>query len=159
MLARTGWTAPQIDKPHRLNDRGRRMLAESVAEIMKEAMDRGAPSKFAMEAPIRHALRARLCLQGKAWPVADAIAADVVSRALAMIGAVRPTWPEGQPDFVQLGAGAHIERTRCVRCHKPLPGEHTKFCGTLCATANHMRLARLHQFNDQRAYDTAARLP
>ncbi|RAH99851.1 hypothetical protein DLJ53_19085 [Acuticoccus sediminis] len=134
-------------------------MAEAVVDIMKEAMRAGAPSKFALEAPIRYAIRSKLCLQGKSWDVADTIAKDVVSRALAMIGAVRPTWLEGQPDYVQLGAGAQIKRSRCVRCHKPLPGEHTKFCGTLCANAHHMRLARLHQFNDQRAYDTAARLP
>ena len=161
MLARIPWTAPHEPKvtKQRLNDRGRRIMAEKVAEVMREAMERGAPSKFALEAPFRHAIRSRLCLQGKAWDVADTIAADVVSRALAMVGAVRPTWAEGQREFLQLGAGAHIERTRCVNCHRPLPEGHRKFCGTLCANAQHMRLSRLHEMNDARAYDAAARLP
>ncbi|WMS43434.1 hypothetical protein RDV64_03250 [Acuticoccus sp. MNP-M23] len=149
---------PPTKAPRGLNDRRRQMMAAAVADIIRGGLEDGAPSKFAFEAPIRQAIRSRLCLRGKLWSEADLIAGDVVARGLALVGAVRPTWAEGQPDYVQLGAGAQIERTRCVRCHKPLPGEHTKFCGTLCAKAYHMRLARLHNFNDERAYDTAARL-
>ena len=161
MLSRLPWTpAPEKPKPkvRRFNRDRRRHLVERVAKIMREARDTGeAATLMSLEAPIRHGLRSKLCLAGWGWQEADDIARDIVDGALRHVGARRPTWAEGQPEWGQQGAGALIERTRCVRCHVRLPEGHTKFCSDLCASAHHMRIARRQQATEARAYDFAAR--
>src|SRR5690606_7695490 len=96
-------------------------LVESVVTILKSAD----PTPFAFEASCRHGLRSRLTLEGWNWKDADDTAADIVATALRQIGAKRPTWAEGQPDWAQNGSGTMIERTRCIRCRGPLPDMHT----------------------------------
>lgn len=85
-------------------------------------------------------------------------AASIVAEAMLRIGAKRPTYQEGQPEYSHEGAGAMIERTRCVRCHSPLPEGHTKFCGDLCCSAHHLRTTRRMEATQGRAYDLAVRL-
>lgn len=118
-----------------------------VTRIVRQAE----PTPFAAEASCRHGLRAGLCLRGWRWPLADAVAADLVAGALRRIGARRPTWKEGQPEWTQDGA-LPIERERCVRCRKPLPDGHWKFCGRVCSDAYHDARA-----NAWRAAETLAR--
>lgn len=151
MLARTPWTPKPEPKAklRRINKDRRRHLVETVAAILK----RGEPTVFAFEAACRHGLRSRLCLQGWKWAEADALAAEIVATALNRIGARRPTWEEGQPEFAQNGAGALIERTRCIRCHKPLPENHRKFCGHTCATAHFMMQDRRQKASEDEVYD------
>lgn len=60
------------------------------------------------------------------------MAREMLADAFRMAGAVRPSWNEGQLEWT-IEAGTLIERTRCVRCHKPLPEGHHKFCGEICA--------------------------
>jgi hypothetical protein len=108
-----------------------RTIGEKVAAIMKEAE----PTPFAAEGPCRHGIRSSLCLQGWSWAAADMIAADIVAAALNMARARRPTWGEGQPEWTQPGA-LPIERERCIRCRKPLPEGHWKFCSTVCGSAH-----------------------
>ncbi len=139
MLSRLPWTPAPEAKPkplRRINRDRRRHLVDTIAAILRS----GDPTPFAFEASCRHGLRAALCLHGWRWQEADAMAAEIVTLALRIIGARRPTWAEGQPEFVQNGAGTLIERTRCIRCHDRLPQGHHKFCGQLCATAHHLRL-------------------
>lgn len=154
MLARVPWTPPvkAKPKPRRMNADRRRGIVERTVRILKE----GDPTRFAFEAVCRHAIRSKLCLEGWKWQEADAVAVEIVATALRQIGARRPSWAEGQPEFLQLGAGAQIERTRCVRCRKPLPEDHRKFCSTLCANAHHMHLAAVREAEEADAYDRVA---
>lgn len=153
----------QANKPkptvRQINKDRRKHLVDRAAEIMRSARQAGfVPTLLGLEGPIRHGLRSRLCLAGWTWCEADAAAVAIVEEALKRIGAQRPSPAEGQPDYAQNGAGAMIERTRCVRCHDPLPEGHTKFCSQLCNCAHHLRTTRRMEATDGRAYDLAVRL-
>src|SRR5690606_914919 len=133
MLARVPWTptlkAEAKPRPRQLNRDKRRHLIDTVARLMKAAKESGAAATLLnFEGPCRHGLRSRLCLEGWPWQDADAMAADIVATAMRQIGAQRPTWAEGQPEWSQQGAGALIERTRCAHCGSPLPDENRKYC-------------------------------
>lgn len=160
MLSRLPWTpAPEAKpipkpRPRALNRERRRHLVSTVAEILKG----GDPTPFAFEASCRHGIRSRLCLDGWKWAEADGTAGEIVAEALRLIGARRPPWAEGQPEWTQNGAGALIERTRCINCHGPLPADHTKFCGQLCASAHHARWNRRKEASEDAAYALATRL-
>ena len=155
MLARVPWTPLKAQaKPRQLNRDKRKHLIDTVANLMKAAKESGAAATLMnFEGPCRHGLRSRLCLEGWNWRDADAMAAEIVAAAMRQIGAQRPSWAEGQQEWVQNGSGAMIERTRCVRCHGPLPDMHTKFCSDTCAGAHHMALASIKQAEEARAYD------
>jgi hypothetical protein len=143
MLSRLPWTpAPETaakpkPKLRRINRDRHRHLVETVANILRH----GDPTKFALEAYSRHALRSGLCLKGWGWQEADAIAAEIVAAALNRIGARRPTWMEGQPEWTQDGVIV-FERTRCIQCGWKLPEGHRKFCGPLCHAAFHAARSR-----------------
>lgn len=119
---------------------------------MRAGVDCGAPSKFAFEAICRHAIRATLCLRGWGWSDADAVAAQIVAAALNQIGARRPTWKEGQPEWTQDGF-APIERTRCIRCRSLLEGAQTKYCSDLCASSHLQAINRVQRAMEDQAYD------
>lgn len=109
---------------------------------MRQAFDAGAIAYLGgLEGPLRHGIRSDLCLYGWRWADADRVADVVVQGALRRVRAVRPSWYEGQPEWA-IQPGVLIERTRCIKCHKPLPEGHHKFCGKLCADAYGQR-ARL----------------
>lgn len=142
MLARTPWARPlkvAPPKPKRLNKDRNRSIREKIVAIMREAE----PTPFACEGPCRAGIRSSLCLQGWKWADADIVAAEIVTAALNIAGAKRPTWYEGQPEWTQPGA-LPILRDRCKRCRKPLPEGHWKFCCKECGDAYHGHLANLH---------------
>ena len=151
MLARVPWkpTIKAKPKQRRLNRNKRRQLVDAMMTVLRE----GEASKFEFEASCRHGLRTALCLKGWSWAEADDTAAAIVGAALRFIGAVRPTWYEGQPEWTQNGSGALIARTRCVRCRHRLEETQTKFCSTLCANAHHMALSSIWEAKGVRAYD------
>lgn len=132
----------------KLNRDRRGHMVRVVADILRG----GEPTKFAFEATCRHRIRAALCLKGWGWQEADDTARDIVAAALRQAGAVRPTWKEGQPEYTQEGH-VPVERTRCIRCNKPLEGWQRKFCGSLCANAYHMALAAVRTAEETSAYD------
>jgi predicted nucleic acid-binding Zn ribbon protein len=107
---------------------------EAIVELVAHLMRRAVPTPFRLEAPARAAIRARLCMSGWSWGQADAAADEAVQAALARVGAKRPTWKEGQPEFTQ-EAVLPLLREFCVRCGKPLPEENYKYCGPVCAKA------------------------
>lgn len=154
MLARTPWTprAARKAKPRRLNKDRRRHLVATVANILEA----GEPTKFAFEASCRHGIRSSLCAHGWRWAEADAIAADIVATALRSIGAQRPTWQQGQPEWTQEGFAPTL-RTRCIRCHKPLEGIQRRFCSALCASGHSNTLARIQMKNEADVYDFIAK--
>jgi hypothetical protein len=99
------------------------------------------PSPFAAEGPARAGVRSALCLAGWRWPLADAEAELLTLSALQMVGAKRPSWAEGQPEYVQPGV-LPILRDTCRRCGKPLPEENRTFCGPVCAKASQLEERR-----------------
>lgn len=156
MLARTLWVKPVPVRKKRINRDRHRHLVESIAAIMHQGREQGAPSHFTYEASCRHGLRSSLCLQGWDWQDADAIAAEIVAAALNRIGARRPTWNEGQPEWTQPGILA-LARSRCIRCGTKLPEGHFKFCSDLCGTAFNQAKARQLDAEGSRARDAAYR--
>ncbi len=156
MLSRLPWTPEpegrQICRPkskRRLNRDRHRQLVVTVAAILRT----GDPTPFAFEATCRHSLRSRFCLDGWKWIDADAMANEITQLALLRIGAKRPLWEEGQPEYVQLGAGALIERYRCVRCHGPLPEGHFKFCSRLCGQSHREMMGRRQVMSEDRVIE------
>lgn len=112
---------------------------------------------FGLEGPLRHALRETLCLQGWDWADADDAARQLVDAALASLWAMRPTWNEGQPEWA-IEQGTLIARTRCARCHAPLPEGHHKFCSRLCSTAYNSWLSDMRRADESNVMRIAARM-
>lgn len=132
----SGWTAYRYDedsgrrpylskkRPTIVPEKERRDLIGQTAEILATAE----LSKFEHEASCRHGIRTTLVLQGNAWQLSDDEAASIVTQALDRIGAVRPEFPEGQPEFT-LAPGY-----QCQRCGAPLGDDagHRRFCSPEC---------------------------
>lgn len=136
-LRLAGAAARQKRSVHRLNQARRNHLIDRTAKILRT----GEASKFEFEASCRHGLRSSLCLQGWTWADADLIAAEIVAAALNRIGAERPTWKEGQPEWTQDGV-LRVERENCIRCRGPLPEGHYKYCSSMCGSADRSDIAR-----------------
>lgn len=162
MLSRLPWTpAPEVKplpKPkRRMNHDRRRHFVELVSRIAKTAKDDGkAATLLNFEGPFRHGLRVRFIGEGWNWSEADDLASSIIATAFTRIGAQRPKWEEGQPEYSQQGAGALIERTRCVRCHTPLEGQQRKFCSALCSASHNQADIRRREADETRAYDLIA---
>lgn len=120
----------------------RRRKASKDGPIVAAAvqiLDAGRSSKFEYEGAVRHGLRSGFCLDGLPWSKADARASAIVTEALRRIGAERPSWLQGQPEWTQDGYRP-ITYLLCQRCGKPLPPdarEGTKFCSNPCRDAAH----------------------
>ncbi|HEU5018357.1 MAG TPA: hypothetical protein VFT69_10355 [Pseudolabrys sp.] len=140
MLSTLPWTPKPEAAPRafKLSKERRRALIEAVADVLRK----GEPTRFAFESACRHGLRSALCLSGWPWGLADVLAAHVVGRALDQLGAKRPTWIQGQPEYTQFGVTA-IERIRCINCGARLPEDHRKFCSKFCGANYRERMARI----------------
>ncbi len=126
-------------------------LVRELAGVIRLAFEAGAiGSLFGLEGPLRHAVRSDLCLQGWRWRDADEMARELMDGALRAVRATRPSWNEGQPEWT-IPANTLIERTRCVRCGKPLPEGHWKFCSDLCKGAHHTRNSAIRQATEEEA--------
>lgn len=132
-------------------------LVRELAGVIRLAFEAGATgSLFGLEGPMRHAIRSDLCLQGWRWKDADAMAREMMDEAFRAVRATRPTWNEGQPEWT-IPANTLIERTRCVRCGKPLPEGHYKFCSHLCGVNDGYRMNQLRKANEDRVVKIATR--
>ena len=80
------------------------------------------------------------------------MARDLMDDACRRVNAIRRAWNEGQLEWT-VQAGALIERTRGVRCHKPLPERHLRFCGELCADAHNENLNRTKEAHEDHRFD------
>lgn len=142
----------------RLADARRKALVDAVVAMTRQAFNEGIiGSKFGLEGATRHRIRSALCLQGWGWADADRTARDIMDMVFARLGAARPPWDEGQPEWAQKGASASLGRMGCARCRKALPEGHHKFCGKLCADAYHAQMERLRRANEDAALDMAVR--
>lgn len=137
--------------------RGRlaKMRGEEIARLLA-GMTRAALASGRIVTPLnreavhRHVLRRVLILQGWRWRLADEAAARVVEVSLEILQAKRPTWNQGQPEYV-INPGLLIERTRCAECGKRLPPERPKFCSDGCANAFRLRQMRRMQADSEQA--------
>lgn len=126
-------------------------LVKELAAVIRLAFEAGATaSLFGLEGPLRAGIRADLCRQGWRWIGADDMAREILAEAFRRVNAVRPSWEEGQQEWA-IHAGTLIERTRCVRCHKPLPEGHFKFCSNTCGASHHQRMATRKRASDETA--------
>lgn len=136
--------------------REQEFMIARLAKVIRDAYQDGQiASVFGLEGPLRHALRADLCRQGYGWRSADILAQDMVDAAQRRLGAQRPSWDEGQPEWA-IHAGTLIERTLCIRCKKPLPETHHKFCSQLCTQAHFKVIDSRKEATEERAYDLVA---
>ena len=126
-------------------------MVKDLAALVRLVFQAGeTASIFGLEGPLRAGLRADFCLQGWGWTSADLMARDLLAEVFQFVGAARPDWYEGQPEWT-INAGTLIERTRCVRCHKPLPEGHYKFCSRLCNTSHASLMYGKRQANEDHA--------
>lgn len=124
----------------------RQAVIDRVMTVMRDWRD----TPFQKEAAVRHGLRQGLCLEGYAWLRADIAAEDIVAHCFRLMGAKRPTWEQGQREYV-------TPREQCSWCQGEidaglLGGEHRiGFCSDVCARAALDRRDRANM----RGYDHA----
>nr|WP_313709125.1 hypothetical protein [Brucella intermedia] len=133
------------EKPRKLHDDLRTRLLETVIVILKE----GRPTLFALEGTCRHHVRAFLCVEGWGWEEADIASADIVLTALNRIGAKRPSWADGQPEY--RGHGFHGNMRRCInqKCHAPLEENQKLYCSDHCR--HYVNVSRWMERNKEHA--------
>ncbi len=141
----------------KLGEARHRALVDKLAQVIRTEREAGRiATPFNLEGPLRHAIRAKLCREGWGWADAAQMARDLLEATFNRLGANRPSWNEGQPEWL-IEAGTLIQRDRCARrgCGKPLPEGHRKFCGKLCRDAHHTGLERLMSADEDAALDMA----
>ncbi|MCO6390563.1 hypothetical protein GTW25_05920 [Aliihoeflea aestuarii] len=101
-----------------------------VIQQTMDAMRDWRMSPFEEEGTMIAGLRSGLCLDGYGWSRSDQQAREIVSEALRLLGAKRPTWEQGQPDYVE-------PHENCKVCGGPLDEEalsyRDRFCSAECA--------------------------
>ena len=107
---------------------------EELVSRCKRIMGDFEESRFEHEGTARASLRSGLCLEGNGWALSDQEAAGIVHDVLRSMGAVKPTWAEGQPDYVEMGH-------RCLVCRGRLPEILLSglFCSEACGSAYRKR--------------------
>jgi len=127
---------------------------ERVREVAKILATYEA-SVFQHEAACTHGIRQKLCLAGWGWHEAHDEARALVKAALDRLGARRPWWNEGQPDYALNDAhGDFVERTRCARCAARLPEDAAAkriYCSDVCRHAAIEDKQRVVQAEHKRA--------
>lgn len=98
-------------------------------------------------------LRSGLCLSGYGFDRSDAEARSLVVEALRAMGARRPTWEEGQREYV-------ASPDYCRTCRGPLDEESltsgVPFCSAECAQATYVRREFQERTRRDRAYAEVA---
>lgn len=124
---RYGSAAP-VSLPRVFTGGKRKSAAARVMDVLRDW--RSTP--FEHEGSARAGIRASLCLQGHDWQIADNEAAALVDEALRLLGAKRPSWLEGQPQYT-------IPVENCQNCGGPLDADdmanHRRFCSLECTAA------------------------
>ena len=128
---RSGWadyrygSAAPVSLPRIFTGEARKAKVDKVKDVLRD----WTLSPFEHEGPTRAGIRAGLCLDGHDWRQADIEAEALVSEALHLMGAKRPTWIQGQPEYV-------IGKENCATCRGPLDEEaiasRDRFCCDEC---------------------------
>jgi hypothetical protein len=119
----------------KLNKAHRRLNGASVA-VFAKILDSGQPTRFRFEGAIRAGIRAYLVLCGDTWRDADDNAAQVVKAAFWKLRVARPSWLEGQPEWVRLDG-----RVFCAneKCQKIIERDSALYCSEECRTRTKSR--------------------
>jgi hypothetical protein len=116
-------------KPIYVGDQREHIIQRTI-DLMRDW--RSTPFEF--EGTARYAIRATLCADGFAWSQADDEAAQLTSAALNRMGATRPTYEQGQREYL-------IPNEDCSWCQRPidptmLTGQFSvRFCSEICGRA------------------------
>ncbi|MEF2071896.1 hypothetical protein [Consotaella aegiceratis] len=104
----------------------RKHVVSKMMDLMRDWRD----SPFENEGPVIAGFRSSLCLEGNPWAASDREAGHVVAEALRLLGAKRPTWAEGQPEY-------NGEFDYCAWCGGALDEDdrasRRRFCSAECA--------------------------
>lgn len=132
-------------KPRKLHVDLRTRLIETVVVILKE----GRPTLFALEGTCRHHVRSFLCVEGWGWSEADIGSFEIVRTALNRLGAKRPSWADGQPEY--RGNGFHGNMRRCInqKCHALLEDNQKLYCSDHCR--HYVNVSRWMERNKEHA--------
>lgn len=109
-----------------------------------EQLEGWTSTPFEHEGSTRAGLRSGLCLNGLRWPLADLVAADLVASALREMGAQRPSFEQGQPEYVH-------ELIYCAHCSRELGEDDVsanrarRYCSVECAKAAMAKQSMRHR--------------
>jgi hypothetical protein len=150
------WRGAKVDhsvqrKQKRAEIKRQQYIIERMVPYVAAILFPGEPTKFRFEGFCRAALRCGLILQAHySWHLADVLAEIIVRRALAHIGARRPNWAEGQPEFTAVPGFAPAERYYCERCGQPMPEGRRLYCSRICAqgATNDRRYRELREMSE-----------
>ncbi|TDK38612.1 hypothetical protein E2F50_00150 [Rhizobium deserti] len=123
---------------------------QHVVERIMDTLDDWRSSPWEHEGSTRAGLRAALCQLGNGWNESDHEAAALLGTALKKLGkADRPTWIEGQPEYL-------LPRENCIRCGDALDEEtiesRGRFCSDICRQSAAQFNTGIHQLANRRAY-------
>lgn len=120
---------------------------EKLISQLFDIMEDWRLSHFEHEGTARAAIRSALCLNGHAWQMSDDEADSLVQAALKKMGAVRPSWYDGQPERT-LGK----DRCQSYLCGAVLSEDDiaagAKFCSSSCGefvAVHRQGIARRHE--------------
>lgn len=127
---------------------------EHVIHKLMDILDGWRSSAFEHEGECRAGMRSAFCLQGHSWQRSDDEAVRMTREALHRNRAVRPTWDQGQPEYVNC-------ENECAWCGGIVPKvlqrggrmRHMSYCSGRCARSaiRHRGLYRVDQEHDTRA--------
>lgn len=141
-----------------MRERQYKNRVEQLAGLVRGAFQAGATaSLWGLEGPLRTRIRADLCRKSWNWRDADSATRALLEDVFTRAGAERPDWYEGQPEWT-VEAGTLIERTRCARCHKPLPEGHYKFCSRLCNISHARDMSVIRHASEDQAIQLAVKM-
>ncbi|WP_062225652.1 hypothetical protein [Aureimonas frigidaquae] len=118
-----------------LGERKTAAMVETIIPILRI----GQPTMFQFEGTCRYAVRVLLISRGFTWADADANALEVVRIALGKIGAKRPSWLQGQPEYREPDPTSWRHR-HCAGCGGILEEFHRgTHCCEECASITRKR--------------------
>lgn len=128
------WRKSQMQPPkkHEPIYRGeaRQHLVQRVMDVLRDWR----LSPFENEGAATAGLRGALCLKGYGWEKANREASEIVAEGLRLLGAVRPTWEQGQREY-------SVPKENCSWCYGPIGDDllrdqrRTSYCSDVCARA------------------------
>lgn len=125
----------KVEKPRCLSVKVFAAAVEYVGRILRT----GEPTKFQHEGACRAGFRVALINKGWRWSDADREAMRVVGSALLAIGARRPSWMQGQPEYRERDHTDWRYR-HCLTCGGMLDEDHSgRHCSRECASVTAKR--------------------
>lgn len=107
----------------------RKRERDQIVDVAMDVMRDWNLTPFENEGDVRAGIRSALCLRGNMWQSSDLEAEMIVGNCLHRLGAERPAWEAGQPEYT-------IPAENCSRCGGPKdPATRGRFCCVECARA------------------------